>query len=87
MQNENFYRNAIEALSAVDRIPKNFYPAQIQAGEEYKHFCMGLAQGYEIDWVDHYSQIMINEFGKPEHFDAFKERHPDFGDDIRNAFI
>lgn len=81
------YHNAIIKQSAIiDSQPKNIcFP--VPKGEEYKHMCMSLAQGYEIDWVDHYAEIMVNEFGKPESFDSFKKRHPNFAEDIKNAFL
>ena len=81
------YHNAIIKQSAIiDSQPKNMcFP--VPKGEEYKHMCMSLAQGYEIDWVDYYAEIIVNEFGEPESFDSFKKRHPNFAEDIENAFL
>ena len=85
-QMQAYYDAMIKLAANVDSQPKNVaFP--IPKGEEYKHMCMSLAQGYEIDWVDHYARIMINEFGKPEHFDHFQKRHPNFAEDIQNAFL
>ena len=82
---ELFYEAMIQQAAMVDSKPKNMF-FTIPKGEEYKHMCMSLAQGYEMDWVNHYAQIMVNEFGEPEHFDSFKKRHPNFAEDIQKAF-
>ena len=79
-----YYNTMITQSAIIDSQPKNIrFP--VPKGEEYKHMCMSLAQGYEIDWVNHYAEIMVNEFGKPESFDSFKKRHPNFAEDIRNC--
>ena len=33
------------------------------------------------------TDLKIYEFGKPESFDDFKKRHPDFGEDIHSALL
>lgn len=82
----NYYKALIEHSALVDSMPKNEGKSMINnlKGNEYKKLCMQLAEGYEMDWiVPHY--ILCNEFGKPEHIDAFKRRHPNFAEDIRKA--
>lgn len=74
-----------QMAAAVDNQPKNAFFSEIPKGEEYKHMCISLFQGYEMDWVT-WPDIMVNEFGEAEHYDDFLKRHPNFGEDIRNAF-
>lgn len=83
-QEEACYKAMVEMFAQIDSRPKNIF-IQIPKGEEYKHMCMSLAQGYEIDWVNHYAQIMVNEFGKHESFESFKKRHPNFAQDIEDC--
>lgn len=82
---QSYYQAMLQHAAIVDSQPKNV-TLPIPKGEEYKHMCMSLAQGYEMDWINYHAQIMVNEFGNPESFDSFKERHPKFAEDIRNAF-
>ena len=85
MINENviaYYKAIIEMSKQVDSRSKNFI-MPISKGEEYKHMCFQLAQGYEIDWVS-FPFIIINEFGENEHIDNFNCRHPNFAEDIEN---
>ena len=78
-----YHKAMIEMAAQVDSRSKNF-TMPIPKGEEYKHMCFQLAQGYEMDWVD-YPFIIVNEFGKNEHIDAFNRRHPNFAQDIEEC--
>ena len=51
----------------------------------YEKMCIRLWIGHEIEWINRIMGIMINEFGKPESFDDFKKRHPNFEEDVTNA--
>lgn len=72
-----------ENLAKVDNLPRIIlFP--IPKGEEYKHMCCEISQGHEIEWVGY--EAIVNEFGKPERFDSFKKRHPNFYEDVQNIF-
>ena len=78
-----YHKAMIEMCAQVDSQPKNtFMP--IPKGEEYKHMCFQLAQGYEMDYI-HFHDIIVNEFGEGEHIDAFNRRHPNFAQDIMDC--
>ena len=79
-QEEACYKAMVEMFAQIDSRPKNIL-IQIPKGEEYKHMCFQLAQGYEMDWVT-YPFIIVNEFGEGEHIDAFNRRHPNFAQDV-----
>ena len=75
-----YHKALIEMGTLVDSQPKNI-TMPIPKGEEYKHMCFQLAQGYELDWIT-FPYIIVNEFGEGEHIDAFNRRHPNFAQDI-----
>ena len=70
-----------------DKSFENDFVPEIPKGQEYKYMCIGLFQGYEINWFNRYANIMVNEFGKPENFDDFLKRHPNFGEDIKKTLL
>ena len=45
--------------------------------------CVQLAVGYEIGNAG--TNLIINEFGEEECIDLFKQRHPNFAEDIKQA--
>lgn len=77
----SLYKAFINAFARIDSMPKNIL-LPIEKGKEYKSFCYSLAQGWNLDYIS--PNIIVNEFGKAEYFDKFKERHPTFEEDIRN---
>ncbi len=79
-----FYYLFIRTAGMSDTQPKNNFLSPAPPGEEYKHMCMSLAQGYELDWIT-FPIILVNEFGEPEHIDSFYKRHPNFDEDVSNA--
>lgn len=81
------YKALMDIAAQKDSMPKNL-PLVPEADlsfsfppSEYPKFCFDLAQGCELDWVDH-SNIVVNEFGEPEHWDSFMKRHPNFYQDV-----
>lgn len=82
-QKEAFYKATIELCAQIDSRSKNII-MPIPKGEEYRHMCFQLAQGYEMDYIT-FPYIIVNEFGKGEHIDAFNRRHPNFAQDIADC--
>lgn len=78
----NMYNTLMKAFAEVDNRPKNCFP-ETEDKDTYKLMCAQLAVGYEIGNVG--TGIIINEFGEEEHIDLFKQRHPNFEEDIRQA--
>ena len=72
----------MKAFSEVDNRPKNCFQ-ETEEKDPYKLMCIKLAVGYEIGNVG--INIIINEFGEEEHIDLFKQRHPNFDEDIKQA--
>ena len=72
----------MKAFAEVDNRPKNCFP-EPEDKDTYKLMCSQLAVGYEIGNVG--TGIIINEFGEEEHIDLFKQRHPNFEEDIKQA--
>lgn len=76
------YNTLMNAFAEVDKHPKNCFP-ELEDKDTYKLMCAQLAVGYEIGNVG--TDIIINEFGEEERIDLFKQRHPHFEEDIKQA--
>ena len=70
------------AFSDVDKRPKNCFQ-ETEEKDTYKLMCIQLAVGYEIGNVG--TNLIINEFGEEEYIDLFKQSHPNFEEDIKQA--
>lgn len=75
------YKAYIDMAAKIDSKPKNQFFVH-EKGSGYKHMCIQLAQGYEIDRI-HNPYIICNEFGEEEHIDDFRRRHPNFEEDVK----
>lgn len=76
------HNTLMKAFAEVDNRPKNCFP-EPEDKDTYKLMCAQLAVGYEIGNAG--TNIIINEFGEEEHIDLFKQRHPNFEEDIKQA--
>lgn len=74
------HNTLINAFADVDKRPKNCFH-ETEEKDPYKRMCLQLALGYEIGNVG--TNLIINEFGEEEHIDLFKQRHPNFEEDIK----
>ena len=78
----NMHNTLMEAFAEVDKRPKNCFK-DTEEKDPYKRMCIQLALGYVMDNVG--TNLIINEFGEEEHIDIFKQRHPNFEEDIKQA--
>ena len=76
------HNTLMKAFAEVDNRPKNCF-SETEDKDTYKLMCAQLAVGYEIGNVG--TGIIINEFGEEERIDLFKQRHPNFEEDIKQA--